>query len=88
MVVPVLVFLGTLMMGFYYVRSAILSAQPVSIYLQFVKVVIPHNSELLLAIYVLAKMDIIIVVQTFVLNVTLPVNPALILQFIAYPAIH
>ena len=52
---------------------------------QSAKVVIPHNTELLLEIHVLAKMDITKVFLTSVLNVSLAVKPASILHLIANP---
>ena len=69
-------------------KSVILLAKHVHNNQKFAKVVILLNSELLLAIYVTAKMDIIKVFQIFVLNVTLPVKPVLIFFIIAKHVIH
>ena len=85
---PVIVFLDTLIMGYHYVWSAILIAHHVSINLQSAKVVIPHNTELLLATHVLAKMDIIKVFRKSVYNVSLAVKLVLILRLIANPVIN
>ena len=75
-------------MVYNYVWFAILNAKHVSIYQQLVKVVIPYNSDLLSAIYVLATMDIIIAVQKSVPNVKLTVKPVLIIILIANLVIH